>query len=101
MFSGYDETKEEVPEHLAELREMFRKGSSYVYDVDDAAYASVAFKLMEVANGDKDALKDVVKYIQKQHIDLKLERAKRETFMKEIVSWLYWAKAWTIRKPSV
>ena len=98
MFSGYDATNEEVPEHLSDLREMMRKGKCYIYDVDDAAYASVAFKLLKVANGDKDALKDVAEYIQKQHLEMKMASENHATFIKGVVSWLYWAKAWTIRK---
>ena len=101
MFSGYDATKEEVPEHLSDLREMMRKSKCYICDVDDAAYASVAFNLLKVARGDTDALEKVVQYIQKQHIELEMAREKHATFMKEVISWLYRAKAWTIRKPSV
>ena len=99
MFCGYDLVKQEVPEHLGSLREMLNSGQCCISDVDDAAYAAIAFKLMKVVNGDKEACKDVSEYIQQQHRELKQVKESQKHLIKELASWLYWAANWTMRKP--
>ena len=98
MLYGIDLTKEEVPEHLHGLRETIRKSS--VTDNDDAAYADIAFKLLKAVDGDKGALNEVAVYIQRQHRDLEVVRENYAGLLRGVSSWLYWAKNWTIKKPS-
>lgn len=94
--TGIELVQEEVPEHLQALQEGIRK--EVIQIEDDAEYAEVAFNLMKVGEGDKEAMKEVVAYIQKQHRALKHANESRERFLRLVSSWMYWAKNWTVRK---
>lgn len=99
-FTGYEWAKSEVPEHLEGLRAAFQDGSCYIGDIDEEEYARIAFQLLKISTGGKDSLKEVAEYIQKQHQALKQAKEQHIVFAKAVSSWLYWAKNWTVRKPS-
>lgn len=98
-FMGSSLVGEVVPEHLDALRDEMLKVT--VYFPDDKQYAEIAFALLKVGKGDAAALEEVVNYIQNQHRDLKRATEKIETLTRFVVSWMYWAKNWTMRKPEI
>ena len=95
--SAYDLVKEKVPEHLQPLKEIIQK--SCCFDVRDDKYSEIGFKLMLAGEGDKKALKEVSEFIQNQQRDLKRMEGYFSDFIRQIASWMYWAKFWVIRSP--
>lgn len=96
--SVWDLTKEEVPEHLLPLKEIIHKANCF--DVRDEEYAAIGYKLILVCDGDKKALKEVADFIQKQQSSLKNMERNFNEFIRQVISWMYWAKYWVVRSPT-
>lgn len=89
----------ETPEHLQGLADILNK-NSYPTEVADDEYAKAAFDLILVAEGDKEALKRVSKFIQQQHSSRKSVAHAFNLFRDNVHTWIGWAANWTQRKAS-
>jgi len=94
--SMYENLSEEVPEHLEPLKKILYSGC--FFQEDDKDYARIGFKLLEVANGDKEAIKEVSTFIQRERQRLRSLENTQKTLIEQSTQWLYWAKNWTMRK---
>lgn len=86
----------ETPEHLEALEKILN--NLFPRDVNLKKYADVAFQLLEAAEGDKKALKNIASYIQEQHEEIVYLLERESKFKREVGSWLNWAINWTIQK---
>jgi hypothetical protein len=91
----FDNLKEEVPEHLEPLKKIIYSGCFFPYD--EKEYGEIGYKLLDVASGNKEALKDISTFIRRQHQTILSIQESRKTLVQQATQWLYWAKNWTVR----
>ena len=87
------------PEHLQGIIDILNK-NQYPTQVADDEYAKAVFDLILVAEGDKEALKRVSKFIQTQHSRRKDVAQAYNSFRDNVHTWIGWATNWTQRKAS-
>jgi len=88
-----------VPPHLEDLKMSASSAETYNFRIREDEYSEIGFLLLDVANGNKEALKRVSDFIRMEHRMLKDSYENTGRFIDKVETWLVNNRNWVVMSP--
>lgn len=88
-----------VPSYLEDLKIATFNAEICNSQIREEEYAEIGFLLLDIANGNKDALKKVSDFIRMEHRRLKDSYENMERFVYTVENWLINNRNWVVMSP--